>query len=175
MGLAIEAASHLRFVRPFPPDAPDPVRAIWDAGTETGYRDEDYRLIRPNCPGQEGHLAGTEPGLYIYTPASEKYDFDAGLYRMYNEWREGLSRFALGVEPAVVWDEPGRFASRPFVELINFTDADGRVGARVAAKLAGDFHQLARKAARDKWFFALYKEFAAAFAVAARDGVLEFC
>jgi hypothetical protein len=178
MGLAINAASHLRFIRPFPPGAVYPNRSIWEASAGDGYRDEDYRLIKPNGAGNEVQLAGTEPGLYIYTSASEKHEFHAGSYGCYNSWREELSRFALGVEPGIVWENPGRFVGRPFVELINFTDCDGRVGARLAAKLADDFrgHDCgAVKRFEELCPVALYEDFATAFALAARDGVLEFC
>ncbi|MDB5313655.1 MAG: hypothetical protein JWO38_7857 [Gemmataceae bacterium] len=66
------------------------------------------------------------------------------------------------------------------MELITFTDSDGRVGARVAAKLADDFRRHARKAGKRgrsglPALLPLYEEFATGFALAARGGVLVFC
>jgi len=142
MGLDIHAASHMRYVRPIP-EGDEFDRLEEQANAQDKCLDEVYFLLYPNAEGQEDHLAGMEPGLYEYTAASEQHDFRAGPYSYYNTWREQLSRLALGVEPEAVWEEPDRFAGRPFVELINFTDCDGRIGSGLAAKLATDFRTLA--------------------------------
>jgi hypothetical protein len=99
-----------------------------------------------------------------------------------NLWREHLSKFALAVEPSTVWDDPERFAGRPFVELIDFTDCDGRIGTRLAAKLAADFRAHAAKAekyaeslADDESFMDNYRDFTRAFELAAHQGALKFC
>jgi hypothetical protein len=178
MGLAINAASHLRFIRAFPPGAENPCHSIWEASTVDGCRDEDYWLSKPNGAGFEGHLVGTEPGRYVYTSASLRHEFYGGSYPCYNAWREAFSRFALGVESGIVWKNPEQFAGRPFVELINFTNCDGRIGAWLAAKLAHDFRRQKPRAVKrfeKRCPIALYEDFATAFALAAQDGVLEFC
>lgn len=181
MGLDIQAASHLRYVRPIP-DCDEFDRLEEQANGQDKCLDEVYFLLYPNEEGQEDHLAGMEPGLYEYTAASEKHDFRAGPYSYYNTWREQLSRLALGIEPEAVWEEPERFAGRPFVELINFTDCDGRIGSGLAAKLAADFRAHAVKAEEfaatlddEGSFIGNYRDFARAFELAARDGALAFC
>jgi hypothetical protein len=123
-----------------------------------------------------------EPGLYEYTAASEQYAFRVGAYSYYSLWREFLSQLALGVEPSAVWEESERFAGRPFVELIDFTDCDGRIGTRLAAKLAADFRAHAAKAEEfaatledDGDFINNYRDFTRAFELAAQQGALAFC
>ena len=114
--------------------------------------------------------------------ATEQHDFRAGSYSGYNLWRVQLSQFALGVEPSTVWENPERFAGRPFVELINFTDCDGRIGTRLAVKLAADFRAHADEAAKyaatldeGESFLENYNDFARAFELAGQQGALAFC
>jgi hypothetical protein len=176
MGLDIHAASHLQYVRPIPQGV-EFDRLEEEVNRQDKCLDEVYFLLFPNDPEWKGHLAGMEPGLYEYTAATEKHGFRAGPYSYYNAWREHLSHFALGVEPSTVWKDPGQFAGRPFVELINFTDCDGRIGTRLAAKLAADFHAHAVKAEEfaalldgDESFIDNYRDFARAFELAAQQG-----
>jgi hypothetical protein len=181
MGLDIHAASHLRYVRLIP-QGEEFDRLEAQVNRQDKCLDEVYFLLSPNDPNWEGHLAGMEPGLYEYTAASEQHHFRAGHYDFYNLWREHLSQLALGVEPSTVWEDPEQFAGRPFVELINFTDCDGRVGARLAAKLAADFRAYAVRAEEfaatledDGDFINNYRDFTRAFELAAQQGALAFC
>lgn len=181
MGLDILAASHLRFLRPIPDDD-ELDRLEDDLAARNLYLSDVYFIIEPNLPEWRNHLAGREPGLYDYSPASEQHDFRAGSYSYYNEWRELLCRFALGVEPKTVWDNLARFAGGPFVELIHFTDCDGCIGPRVAAKLLADFRTHAARAEQfatllpdDIDFLGNYRDFTRAFELAAQDGALRFC
>jgi hypothetical protein len=181
MGLDIHAASQLKYVRPIPGgDEFDRLEEQLNAQDKS--LDEVYFLVSPNDPDWEGHLAGTEPGLYEYTPASKQYGFRSGPYSYYNTWREYLSRMALGVEPSAIWENPERFAGQPFVELINFTDCDGRIGAKLAAKLLADFRAHAGRAEEfaaslndDGSFISNYRDFTEAFELAAQRGALRFC
>lgn len=181
MGLDIHAASHLAFARPMP-EGEDFDSLEEEVNRQDKCLDEVYFLLYPNDPGWEAHLTGMEPGLYEYTPATEQCHFRVGSYSAYNWWREQLSRFALGVEPNTVWEDPDRFSGRPFVELINFTDCDGRIGTQLAAKLAADFRSHEDKATGfaagldgGDGFLSVYREFAVAFEVAAQQGALAFC
>jgi hypothetical protein len=181
MGLDIHAASHLRYAHPIP-QGEDFDRLEEQVNRQDKCLDEVYFLLYPNDPDWEGHLAGMEPGLYEYTAESEQHDFRVGPYSYYNLWREHLSQIALGVEPSAVWEDPERFAGRPFVELIDFTDCDGRIGAQLAAKLAADFRAHAAKAEEfagtlevDGDFINNYRDFTRAFELAAQQGALAFC
>ena len=179
MGLDIHAASHLRHVGPIPKgDEFDRLEERVNAHDKC--LDEVYFLLYPNDADWEEHLAGSEPGLYEYSAATEQHEFRAGPYSYYNTWREQLSRLALGVEPSVVWENPDQFAGRPFVELIHFTDCDGRIGARLAAKLATDFRAHATSAEEfaaslSESFIGNYRDFMRAFELAAQQGALAFC
>lgn len=181
MGLDIHAASHLRFVRPMP-DAEEFDRIEAELDDES--IEDRYFLVHPNEAGQEAHLAGMEPGMYEYTATSVQHEFRAGSYSGYNWWREQLSRCALGVPPEEVWEDPDSFAGQPFVELVNFTDADGRIGTRLARKLAADFRNDATTAEKyaaelegkeGEYFLSVYRDFATAFELAAQDGAVRFC
>jgi hypothetical protein len=181
MGLDIPAASCLRYARPIP-EGDEFDRLEEEADAQDKCLDELYFLLYPNDPDWEEHLSGMRPGLYEYTPATEQHSFRAGPYGGYNWWREHLSRFALGVKPNAVWENPRRFAGRPFAELINFTDCDGRIGTRLAAKLVADFRAQADRAAayaatieQGQSFLENYRDFARAFALAAQEGALAFC
>jgi hypothetical protein len=68
------------------------------------------------------------------------------------------------------------------MELINFTDCDGRIGTRLARKLAADFRAYAGKAEEfaatlddDESFISNYRDFTRAFELAAQEGALAFC
>jgi hypothetical protein len=181
MGLDIQAASHLRYVGPIP-DYDELGRLEEQINAEGKCLDDVYFRLRPNDEGWESRLGGLEPGLYEVTPATRQHAFRVGSYGGYNEWREQLSQYALGVTPEAVWVSPDEYAGRPFVELINFTDCDGRIAGRVAAKLAADFRahaagfeRFVAGAADADGCLRVYREFATAFGLAEQQGALRFC
>jgi hypothetical protein len=122
------------------------------------------------------HAEGIENGaLYGY---EEEFGFCAGSYSGYNTWRNSLAHLA-GYESAKhVWDHPGLVG--PFVELINFSDCEGVIGASLSAKLAkdfADFNDRAKKTAAKyggDWFYSLYQEWQKAFELAAQNGAISF-
>jgi hypothetical protein len=193
MGLDIFAASHLRYVRPVPRGkAFDRLEAeLARKGKSIG---DAYFLLSPNQACFRQRLSGMKPGLYAYTRATRRYSFRAGSYSGYNWWRNQLSLFIFGVDDATVWGSPRDFRGDPFVELINFTDCDGRIGTRVSAKLGEDFTTYARSARKHtpvpvesedtqgwdeadqlRYWRELYRDFGRAFRLAAKNGALEFC
>lgn len=110
--------------------------------------------------------------------------FRAGSYSGYNHWRDHLARCMLQLEARQVWEsEPDEgSSSRPFVELINFSDCEGFIGPKTSAKLAEDFSANAEKAQKysqdlgedQDWFYTKYKDWMAAFKAASSDGVVQF-
>ncbi len=87
--------------------------------------------VSKNWPG---HAAGLTAGLYA---CEETYAFRAGSYSGYNKWRDRLAALTGWGSADACWES---FAeSGPFLELINFADNEGFIGASVAAKLARDF------------------------------------
>ncbi len=180
MGLDVEAVSHLRYVRPIPSDTVlERLRA--ELAGEDKEMDDVYFLIHPNEASFRRQLVGTKSGLYQFTPASRQHNFRVGPYSYYDWWREQLRRFALGVTPATVWKNPRRFKGKPFVQLIDFSDVGGRIGAQVASALAEDFRSYRGRAKRfadsledgDDWL-EVYGDFARGMRLAAQDGILEF-
>ena len=108
------------------------------------------------------------------------FEFRAGSYSGYNEWREMLSQAMLGVSPEMVWTHAKKFKAKPFYELINFADCEGTIGATTSKKLNDDFlsHMAqARKVSLKKGDSYFYEKFIAwekAFAMAADGGFVRF-
>jgi hypothetical protein len=187
MGLDIFAVSHLRYVRPMPRGkALERLEA--EAEEQGKSLHEIYFFLSSNDSTHRARLGGMKVGLYARTKSSRSYGFRAGSYSGYNWWRNELSLFALDEEAEEVWVEPRRYRGKPFVELIDFTDCDGRIGTTVAAKLAADFTGYAKKAARHAttivveenpdagtYWLETYRDFATALRLAAKDGALTFC
>ena len=122
-------------------------------------------------------LDGKPQGWYAVD--GESAHFHAGAYGGYNRWREQLCEAALGVHPKIVWDDPERFAGRPFVELINFADNEGAIGPKTSAKLLADFSQhpdLPGQVDNEPfdWFERKYWEWHKGFALAADAGFVVF-
>ena len=191
MGLDIFAASHLKYARPIPKGkAFDRLeRDLQDDGRSL---DKAYFILWPNQAAHRARLGGMKPGLYEYTKRkSRRFEFRAGSYSYYNWWRDELSRFALGAGAEEVWRNPRTYRGRPFVELIDFTDCDGRLGTNVCAQLAAHFTIHAARARRyaatvthpeapgdpdvGAGWLANYRDFARACRLAARGGALRFC
>jgi hypothetical protein len=183
MGLDVHAASHLRYVGPMP-SYEERDRLEQELDKQKKLMDEVYFFLSANDRAHKARLDGMKPGLYQYTERSRQHGFRAGSYSGYNLWRRLLSRFAHGVEPEEVWEHPRRYRGKPFVELIDFTDCDGRIGTKVAARLAKDFRDHAGRIAefgaklnaeeREYWL-EVYGEFTKAFELAGQDGALRFC
>jgi hypothetical protein len=180
MGLDIHAASHLRYVGPIPRDeACERLEEELEAQGKDLH--EVYFFLYQNDAAHKTRLTGMKHGLYEYTEQSKQHGFRAGSYSGYNWWRRQLCQFALGVEPEEVWQHPRRYRGKPFVELIDFTDCDGRIGTKVAAKLAQDFREHKKPAAdfastlgQENDWLEIYDDFALAFELAAQNGAVEF-
>lgn len=145
--------------------------------------DEDaYLRLRqdPDFPGRADEIE--DNAYYKYT--ENKHFFSRG-YGGYNAWRDELARIAgytlsfyteYGKEwpsyAATVWNNP---KPGPFMELINFTDCDGIIGAAVSKKLAADFAEFQSKADHeDKRFKEGYDQLRAAFEMASNNGIVKF-
>lgn len=113
----------------------------------------------------------------------------------YNTWRAELCRRVLGVEVDAIWDlchdEEGKerldvALTAPFVELIDFSDCEGTLGAMTVRKLADDFATWKRLLSKiegrrpqsmmfDDNFHQLFDKVRAVFAWAAEGGgVVQF-
>lgn len=120
--------------------------------------------------------------VYLY----DKFiGFRAGSYGYYNRWREELAK--LSGWPLSSYEEYGKMwpsyaastwdaNSGPFCELIHFSDCEGAIGAITSAKLARDFEkfQEAANAHEDECFSKKYREWRAAFELAANNGAVSF-
>lgn len=111
------------------------------------------------------HADGMQDGIYrtVVTPGH----FQAASYGGYNKWRAWLASV-----------EPGR----AFAPLVHFSDCDGFIGPRTSGILADAF-EAHREHAREyasraevlgDFYFRLYEQFAHAFRVASRGGVVVF-
>lgn len=121
-----------------------------------------------NWPGRS---QGIEPGaIYVF---GEIFDFRAGSYGGYNQWRDELARFAGYGSALEVWESDR--TEGPFLELINFADNEGVIGPVVAAKLAKDFQEFQSKADQEEsWWRSSYANWRRAFEMAADNGAVVF-
>ncbi|MDQ2139558.1 hypothetical protein RBI14_15440 [Alcaligenaceae bacterium B3P038] len=148
--------------------------------------DYDLRVyINPDFPGRADDL--TPKAIYS---ATESIGFCAGGYGGYNAWRDSLAQLA--GYPKGTYEQYGQRhesycqacwdgAQGPFAELINFSDCEGVIGTAVSAKLAADFAKFDDQAIqhsemsnRPDWFYPLYREWRAAFEMAADGGAVNF-
>ena len=125
-----------------------------------------------------GRADGLHPEM-AYSGCEDSFVFQAGSYMYYSKWRNQLAEMAgLGSAEAVRTNPEKE--GLPFVELINFSDCEGVIGPKVAAKLAKDFADYEDRASafaaksKDDFFLALYREWRRAFEWAADGGMVYF-
>ena len=112
----------------------------------------------------------------VYRIASITRSYDLGAHEDYDEWREWLCRLMLGVRVEILFEKPARFAGNPFTRLIDFSDAEGWIGHTDCRVLAAAFQARMESARRSAGVmqrpdrFATYRQFAAAFSLAAASG-----
>lgn len=124
--------------------------------------------VNPNFPDQADDVV--PDGWYQYETATS---FEAGSYPSYGDWRRQLSALG-GYELKDAWE--GRVGSGAFLELVNFADNEGAIGARTSAKLADDFaaNEDAARRAMDPYDFGLYMKWKEAFTMARDGGLVNF-
>jgi hypothetical protein len=164
MGLDIAYFTDVKSIAP-PKDTED--LAEW--------ANEDQAIRYYTLDGMEDRLEGFPEGWVTGKFAGA---FRAGSYSGYSQWRSLLAHTILGVSAGEVWNNPGLFDGKPFVELINFADNEGSIGPVASAKLAKDFeeHRNDFAMAEDvlEVDLARYDNWAEAFAAAAGNGIVLF-
>ncbi len=163
MGLDITAYRRLT-------PAPDAQVDADGCPVDSGYVAIDAQTMAWTEENWPGRTAPLQPGIYS---AAERNGFPAGSYSGYGAWRDWLAKRAGYSSAAAVWDNP-----KPglFVELINFADNEGYIGATVAAKLAKDFAEYKERICGqdDTWETNLYAKWQKAFEMAADGGCVAF-
>jgi len=132
------------------------------------------------------HNKGIEAGYYRPTDESIRFGFRVGPYSFYNRFRETLSLCMHGVEPVEIWNSVDEYSGRPFVEMIDFSDCDGKLGGQVCHKLHADFEEnrsLFKKyidsqgwsEEQIEYHLSTYEDFTKAFEIGRDEGVVIFC
>jgi hypothetical protein len=158
MGLDITAYSNIRVAEGVEPD-------------EDGDIPDDCFWVFTNGEEFPEHAGELKDGtIYRYDRA---FGFCPGSYRRYNLWRDSLAVMAGYGSAKIVWEQS---LSGPFSELISFSDCDGIIGHKFAAKLARDFAELDKKARgfSSTEFYAKYQDWRRAFELAANLGAVKF-
>jgi hypothetical protein len=153
-------------------------RAVFDHETKDScdHWPEEIRRVYAN-PDFPGRADGLVDGCYRY---ESRFDFRAGSYSGYNQWRHELCRLALGCDPSEVWRNREQHVDSPFVELIDFSDCEGVIGPVTSARLLADFEFFAEAAERHAartalwWFHEGYDNWTRAFRMAAGDETRAF-
>ena len=107
----------------------------------------------------------------------DSFEFRAGSYGGYNDWREALSMFAYNVPPSVVWKNNDAYKDKPFYRLINFSDCEGIIGPEECKKLDKnfrDYQEAFSNSSANEWHKEKYNEWLKAFGLAADNGFVEF-
>jgi hypothetical protein len=168
MGLDITAYERLHLVTAKPVGE-------WDTGA-TNFSDAAYLagrvtlyVLEPFRDRADGLVDGD------YDKGGEEHGFRAGSYGGYNEWRRQLARL-VDVTPEELWNGGPGAKKTPFYELIHFSDCEGVIGPKTAAKLARDFaeYQERADATADAYFREAYAEWRKAFEIAAKGGAVTF-
>jgi len=148
--------------------------ACWDL--EEGSPDYHEHLYLAN--GSEESREGLKP---LARPSGQSFDFRAGSYSSYNEWRSALCRAILGISDRELWEDTLKYRGRPFYELINFSDCEGVIGFIAARKLYQDFVAHEKKFTDyvggledSEWFVTKYQDWKRAFDLAKEDGIVVF-
>ena len=157
--------------------AAEEITLVW-ADTEEGEgpEDDDLVLMYPH-PEFEARADGMAGGLY--RSKTTPFEFRAGPYSGYGEWRKALAAL-VDSTPEQVW---AGAVPAAFGELINFADNEGMIGTQTSAKLAKDFTDWRSRAEtfakalpgeEGAWFLRSYDDWAKAFSIAANDGAVQF-
>lgn len=139
------------------------------------------------------HSDGLEEDSWYYDKGENQGSFRAGSYGGYNEWRNDLAMaigWLSGAQGA--WEEGLQYGP-PFMELINFSDAEGYIGPTISEKLYQDFVKYEDRVMDtvDKWFLKIdpdkeygvedlkwfqgkYEEWKEAFNQARKGGAVSF-
>jgi hypothetical protein len=136
--------------------------------------------LNDNFPGRADEMV--DKGCYTY---EKSIGLRAGSYGGYNSWRDQLAELAgypkgQYEQYSRQWDSHcvacWNGATGPFSELINFSDCEGIIGPSVSKKLAADFAEFQTRADAlvDERFAAKYREWRAAFELAADGGCVQF-
>lgn len=137
---------------------------------EDGYPVDEDTLWKPGPSMDWSESVWPGKGSPIKSNAiyewDDTFDFRAGSYSGYGEWRDTLAKFKGDVA---------------FQELIDFADNEGVIGSKLAKKLYNDFctyYEEAKatfnKTEDDKWFIAKYEAWMEAFKYASENGAVDF-
>ena len=125
--------------------------------------------------GYESRLDGIKADYLL--SSGEEFEFRAGSYGGYNQWRNLLALAINGQSARWHW-ENAESEHLPFGELINFADNEGCIGPKTSAKLAKDFESYGEKFAAhlevDDYDRERYLYWSRGFRLAADTGCVEF-
>lgn len=178
MGIDVSAYKQIKKIEcHFDADG-EPIRS--DTGEPIDWDDWVQFYKNPHFPGRADDIE--DKAVYQYEDVD---GFLSASYGYYNRMRDRLAEIA-GC-PLEQYEQYGRIkeshciacwngAKGPFSELINFSDCEGVIGARVSAKLAKDFSDFQDKAdaSNDAQFLQFYNSMKAAFETASDNGAVQF-
>jgi len=139
-------------------------------GEEGGYTvNEDFKE----------HSKNLDEHKFYDQDGDRLYHFHAGAYSGYGQWRRLLCDLYYKINVNEFWNNYDDYASKPFSEIINFSDCEGIIDWEMSAKLYKDFadnRQLLKSRLKEytgvlseNRFFDLYDDFMKAFMLASEN------
>ena len=122
-------------------------------------------------PDYPYHIEDIDPEAFYL--CRDKFEFRAGSYAGYNNFRNELAKLAGYDDSLDVWNNKYQ---GPFVELINFSDCAGTIGFKIASKLLHDFKDFEGHAKLnvDPFFYESYRNWMRACEMASKAGAISF-
>lgn len=139
-----------------------------------GYDDVLGLFQHPDFKAQADGIANG-----IYSVEGVRFGFRAGSYGGYSRFRNLLSDCVHGVAVEEIWSEPGKWKTKAFFSILNFSDCDGFIGPQTSKELHEDFkkhrdafHEYCQDAsnAASDYTVEVYDNFMRAFAIASELG-----
>lgn len=156
---------------------PGHLHELDDKGLPVGEWCEEYDHVLAFCyKGFEQSMEGLIPGAcYDSAEAQERYEFRAGSYSGYGQWRDELADYA-EMSSSLYSGSHDKYRDYPFFELVFFADNEGCIGPVAAGRLhiAFTIQRATYSVGRDEYDLLLYDHWTKACGLASRNGLISF-
>jgi len=133
MGLNITAKSKI-VTKTESPEAYE-FNMLLDTKVETLY-------INPDFPNHMNEYSSDSPDNiieYVSSEDSKEYNFEAGSYSSFNEFRNLVCLAVNGVNAESVWKNKSKYENKPLYKFIDFSDCEGSMDSSTSKQIFEEF------------------------------------